>query len=215
MHNKKQAEATEATTLSSVKNNKHCDSNKISQKLVAWRERGDVYIGWCLIEAASAAAAAAAIEKSNQNAMKIKRTRGSCASTLSSPPTHTHTQCSLLAVDVILANNHNKAEQGPCQIDVSVIDTATQIQIQIQLQIEAQLQIQCYWYAARLWYWDIDTAADKARLQTNIGPQSEDMKDATSSGACISVPQPLVLSAPRLTLPNCSHPRAPKQANPI
>lgn len=26
-----------ATTLSSVKNNKHCDSNKISQKLVAWR----------------------------------------------------------------------------------------------------------------------------------------------------------------------------------
>lgn len=26
-----------ANTLSSVKNNKHCDSNKISQKLVAWR----------------------------------------------------------------------------------------------------------------------------------------------------------------------------------
>lgn len=57
--------------------------------------------------------------------MKIKRTRGSCASTLSLPPSHTHTQWTLLAVDVILANNHNKAEQGPCQIDVSVIDTAT------------------------------------------------------------------------------------------
>lgn len=32
-------------------------------------------------------------------------------------------ESTLLAVDVILANNHNKAEQGPCQIDVSVIDT--------------------------------------------------------------------------------------------
>lgn len=50
-------------------------------------------------------------------------------------PTHTESErerqrdrereieSTLLAVDVMLANNHNKAEQGPCQIDVSVIDT--------------------------------------------------------------------------------------------
>lgn len=42
---------------------------------------------------------------------------------------HTHTHIDTLtfsmAVDVILANNHNKAEQGPCQMHVSDIDTDT------------------------------------------------------------------------------------------
>jgi len=38
-----------------------------------------------------------------------------------------------MAVDVILANNHNKAQQGPCQIHVSDIDTDTDTDTDTQL----------------------------------------------------------------------------------
>lgn len=83
-----EAEAT-ATMLSSVKNNKHCDSNKISQKLVSWRTWRCLYrlmLNWSCLCCCCCYRKIQSKRNENQ-----ANTRQLCLHSLLTPFTHTHT----------------------------------------------------------------------------------------------------------------------------